>query len=138
MGTVEVSKIRQQLCMVITFPSPIFVNLKDKLWLAIIKENLSDKELPTNLESDTSSSTAPTSYRREELETMLGFMDEDELACTAWPRIQKKVTKVKNTQSLYLKCSLAVAFQPFGPLFFGRHDFKLIKASVITPRAELE
>lgn len=67
--------------MVITFFLSIFVNLKDKLWLAIIKEDLSNKKLLTDLESDTSGSlTALSSYERNKVKIMLGFIDKDRLA----------------------------------------------------------
>lgn len=69
---------------------------------------------------------------------MLGFVNKDGLACMAWARIQKEAPEAKNAQSLRLKRSLTVAFQTLGPPFFGRYDFKSIKAPVIALGAESE
>lgn len=69
--------------MVMTFSLPILVNLKDRLWLAIIGEGLSNKRSPADLESNTGSLTAPSSYWEEKVETILDFVDKDKLACTA-------------------------------------------------------
>lgn len=79
-----------------TFFLPILVNLKYKLWLAIIKKNFSNKKLLANIESDTDNSTALSSYKREKVKTLLDFVNKDKLAYTAWAKIQKKVTKTKN------------------------------------------
>lgn len=70
---------------------------------------LPDEGPPADPESDTGSSTAPSSYGGDEVETMLGFVDEDGLACTAWARIQKEALEAENAQSLHLKRSPAVA-----------------------------
>lgn len=79
-----------------TFSLSILINLKDKLWLAIIKEGFLNTEPPANLESDIGNLTAPSSYKRKKVETMLGFVDKDRLAYMAWARIQKKTIKAKN------------------------------------------
>lgn len=73
--------------MVMTFSLPIFVNLKDRLWLAIIKESFLIKGLLANLKFDIASLTAPSNYRREKIETILDFVDKNRLAYTALAKI---------------------------------------------------
>lgn len=69
--------------MVIIFFSLIFGNLKNGLWLIIIKDNFFNKELLANLESDTGNSTTQSSYRREKVKTILNFRNKDRLTCMA-------------------------------------------------------
>lgn len=69
-----------QLYIIIKFFLPIYINLKDKYQLIIIKENFFNKQLLINLESNTSSLTILSSYRNNKVETMLSFMDINRLA----------------------------------------------------------
>lgn len=73
--------------MVMTFSLPIFVNLKDRLWLAIIEESLLIKRPLADLEFDIANLTAPSNCWREKVETILDFVDENRLACAAWAKI---------------------------------------------------
>lgn len=68
--------------MVITFSLPIFVNLKDSFWFAIIEKSSFNKKPPADSELDTGSANALSNYKREEIETMLSFVNKDGLSCT--------------------------------------------------------
>lgn len=59
---------------------PIFVNLKDRFWLAIFEKKIFNKRLLVNFESNTGSLTVSNNYKREKVKTMLDFMDKDRLA----------------------------------------------------------
>lgn len=83
MEIVKISQICRQLYIIIIFSLQIFVNLKDKLWFAIIKKGFFNKKLSVNLKSDTGSSTTSNNYKKKEIETILGFIDKDRLVCTA-------------------------------------------------------
>lgn len=88
LGTIGIGKICQQWHIVMIFLLSIFINLKDGFWLAIIKKGFLDKKLSANPEFDTSSnSSALTSYEKDKIETMLGFINKDRLAYMAWARI---------------------------------------------------
>lgn len=139
-GSVNVSKIKKQLRVVMTFSPLISDDVKDGLKLSYLGEAISDKGPLLKPESDelTMDDTTVDAYGGDKVDSMPDMIDQDALVHTAWPIIQKKAAEVESVQNLQLKQSLTAAFQPLGPFFFGRHDIESLKMPIIVPGPEFE
>lgn len=136
MGT---SEIRCQLHAIMLFALSLSAGLNKALRSDIIDEALPDLATMTDLDFDTSAlSSSANTYGREEVESMLGYVEENITVCATWPKIQREVAEIKTAQTNWLKHSLAIALQRLGPPFLGRYDIESIKAPVITPGPESE
>lgn len=104
-GSVNVSEIKRQLRVVITFSLPISDDVKDGLKLLYLEEAILDKRPPSEPESDklTIDATTVDAYRGNKVDFMLDMIDEDALIHIAWPIIQKKAAEVESVQNLWLK-----------------------------------
>lgn len=97
-GTVRARKIRRQLHFIISFVFLLPTELNKVLCLDIIDEALPDQVTVTDLDFDTSIlSSGASIYGREEVELILGYVDENVTVRTIWPKIQKEVAKIEAT-----------------------------------------
>ncbi len=121
------------------FALPLSARLNKVIRLDITNEALLDQAIVTDLNSNTSAlfSSAST-YGEEEIESMLGYIDENATVHATWPKIQREAAEIEDAKTNRLKCSFAIVLQPFGLLFLGRQNFESIKALVIAPRPEFE
>lgn len=75
---------------------PFSVELNKVLHLNITDEALPDQATVTDLDFNTNALFSDIStYGREEVESILGYVDEDVIVCAIWPKIQRKVAKIK-------------------------------------------
>lgn len=90
-GTVGASEIRRHLRAVMSFPLPLPAGLNESLRLGVIEEAIPDEATVTDLDADSGSSLSGAStYGGNKVESMLGYVDEDVVVQSAWPKIQKK------------------------------------------------
>ncbi len=69
----------------------------------------------TDLDFNTSALSSDTStYREEEVESMLGYIYKNATIYTTSPKIQRQVAKIEATKTNRLKRSLTITLQPFG------------------------
>ena len=138
--SINISKIRSQLRVVITFSLPISDDVKDRLKFLYLREAILDKRLPSEPESDKSTidATIVDAYRENKVDSILDMIDEDVLVYIAWPIIQKKAAEVENVQNLWLRWFFAAAFQLFGFFFLSRYNIESFKAPDIAPGSEFE
>lgn len=77
-GTVRARKIRHQLHAIMSFVLLLPTELNKVLCLNITDETLPDQVIVTDLDFDTSTlSSDASTYGREEVELILGYVDED-------------------------------------------------------------
>lgn len=88
-GSVNVSEIRRQLRVVMTFSLPISDDVKDRLKFSYLREAISDKGPLLELEFDKSTMDATTidAYGGDKVDLMLDMIDKNTLVHTAWPII---------------------------------------------------
>lgn len=95
-GTVRARKIRRQLHAIMSFVLLLPTELNKVLRLDITNEALPDQVTVTDLDFDTNTlSCGASTYGREEVKLILGYIDEDVTICTIWPKIQKKVAEIE-------------------------------------------
>lgn len=83
-GIVGASKIRQQLRAIKLFVLPLSARLKYALCFNITNEAFPDQAIVIDLKSDTSASFSSVStYMRNEVESILGDVDENIAVCAA-------------------------------------------------------
>ncbi len=122
-----------------SFALPLPTRLNKALCLDITNKAFSDQMTVTDLDSDASAlSSGASTYRGEEVESMLGYIDEDATVCAIWPKIQREAAEIEAAQTNRLKRSLTIALQPLGAPFLGQHDVESIRAPVIAPGPESE
>ena len=87
--SVNVSEIRRQLRVVMTFSLPISDDVKDELKLSYLGEAILDKGSLSEPRSDKSTINATTvdAYGGNKVDSMLDMIDEDALVHKAWPII---------------------------------------------------
>lgn len=99
-GTVGASKIRRQLRAIMSFALPLPAGLNKTLRLDITNKALPDQATVTDLDSNTSaSSSGASTYGREEVESMLGYVDGDATICAIWPKIQREAAEIEAAQT---------------------------------------
>lgn len=130
-STVEASEIQYQLHTIITFALPLPNSLKKGMCLNITDEALTDKPLVSDPESNTSVlSSGISTYGGKEIESMLGYIDEDTVVPVTWPKTQKKPLKSRLPKPPGWNAPLLLHFNPF----LGWHDIESIRALVIASR----
>lgn len=84
-GSLNVTEIRKQLRIIMTFSLPISDNIKDGLKLLYLREAILDKKPPSKPESNKSTIDATTVnvYRGNKVDSMLDMIDEDALVYIA-------------------------------------------------------
>ncbi len=82
-GTVRASKIQYQLRTIILFTLPLPARLNEALCLDITDKTLLDQAIVMDLDSNASTlSSGISTYGGEEVESMLGYVDEDTIVRT--------------------------------------------------------
>ena len=113
--------------------------LNEAFYLNITDKTLLDQVIVTDLEFNTSALFSDTNtYRGEEIESILGYVDKNTVICAAWPKIKRKIAEIKAVQTNWLKHLLTVALQSFGFPFLGPHNIESIRAFMIIPRPEFK
>lgn len=93
-----------------SFALPLLAGLNKSLCFDIIDKALLDQAIVTDLDFDTSALSSGTStYGGEEVESILGYIDEDTTVCATWPKIQREAAEIETALTNQLKRSFAIA-----------------------------
>lgn len=79
-GIVRASKIQHQLCAIMLFALPLPTRLNEALCLDIANEAFFDQAIVMDLIFNTNIlSSGASTYRRKEMESMLGYVDKNSI-----------------------------------------------------------
>ncbi len=81
--TIGANEIHHLICMIMIFPLPIFKEVREFLRLIPVKDALFDEGPPSDPESNSTSSTCFSVYKKDDVLSMLYFVDKDALVCAA-------------------------------------------------------